>query len=92
MNLYGNVNRAKLFLRDVSWRKCRNLSPARDDCRAPLQVLRVVAGDGLEVNGLELFGDGADIAVTDLAVVQLAHRSQVRGGACQEDLIGQIQL
>src|SRR5688500_6468630 len=59
---------------------------------APVQILGAAAGDGGEVEVFEPLGDGSDIPVGNRTMIDVQHRRDVRGGAGQEDLVGEVQL
>ena len=62
------------------------------DRRQPVAVRGQLAAHRVEVERRELARDGADLAVADLAVVDLDDRRDLRAGAAQEDLVGGVQL
>ena len=55
-------------------------------------MLLVTAGDDIEKPVLEGLGDGAALAFTDLAIVDLADRCHLGGGTSQEDLVGDVEI
>src|SRR5690606_15840195 len=61
------------------------------DVRQPLVVVGGAAAHEVEVGGLQLGGDGAGGPAADRAVVDLAHRRDLGGGAGHEDLVGDVE-
>src|SRR5688572_27740222 len=62
------------------------------DRREPVAVLVRLAGDAVEERLLQLFRDRAALAAADRAVVELADRRYLRGGAGEESLVGAVHL
>ena len=65
---------------------------SRSDARQPLGVRRVAAANDVEEARLDLLRDRADRTLADGAVVDLAHRRHLGGGAGEEHLVGQPEL
>src|SRR5690606_27643215 len=62
------------------------------DQRPPLGVAGALAADQVEVGLLQLFGDRAATADADLPAVDFANRGDLRGGAGEEGLVGDVDL
>src|SRR5207249_11783492 len=60
--------------------------------RSPLGVALVVAAGDPEVEVADLLRDGADLTIADLASVDLHAGRDLRPGAAEEDLFGDVQL
>ncbi|EAU63378.1 hypothetical protein STIAU_7170 [Stigmatella aurantiaca DW4/3-1] len=69
--------------------------PARggawSDVGQPLGVAGFLAADDPEVGVLDELGNGARLAFAHRAVVHLAHRGDLRGGAGEEDLVADVE-
>src|SRR5688500_8295739 len=58
----------------------------------PVHVGGHLAAHGVKVELRQLARDGADLAVSDLAVVDVNDRRKLRAGAAQERLVTRVQL
>src|SRR5687767_6487736 len=69
------------------------LSPFSGGYRSqPIAIFVGLAGDAVEERLLQLFRDRAALAAADGAVVELADRRHLRGGAGEESLVGAVDL